>query len=589
MIKDANRIFDGSNTLEAGVDAGRRPNTLQPNQVASADNIVFRGGTAKTRPGFVEITEAFLNSNNSYNPNGSYAGADVVVGGQEALTIYRDGVFQSAAYFAPHTNENPFIVAMIGGRMFKIVPRETSADVTELSLPYRNRSSITKAYMIQADKYIIIQDGESLPIIYDGSTVRRAKEGEVFVGEKMAYGMGRIVVTKKNDIFFGDLYGSHEGTDPADSIIQFTETTFLNEGFPAAISTALGQITAAVFIPQLDTSTGLGELMVFTNHGAASFFLSLPRESWKQSQFQKVALLTTGVRGWRSVTVVNEDLFFRADDGQRSFRQARSEPTGWNHLPLSTNVKQWMDFDTPKLLDYSSSIYFDNRIIMTCTPIWNRGRPYHNGLVVLDFDILSTFGVNNKPAWNGHWSGLKTTQLVSGVFDGKKRAFAFGLNDDNENQMYEISVDNKQDYTGRIPWEIVTRSFDFSTGGNSSPFIEKELYMADLWITDVADPDSEIVATYRPDGYDDWLEWGTIDDLQPITTTHDADLANITSRTTNFAPRKTLPKPANKTDPSTNRNLRRGFEFQVKLNGTGSMSLERIRMHAQQITEKSRA
>src|SRR4029077_10826085 len=133
--------------------------------------------------------------------------------------------------------------------------------------------------------------------------------------------MGRIVVIRNNDIFFGDLFGSHAGSDPADSIIQFTETTFLTEGFPASIPFTLGQITGAAFFPQLDTSTGLGQLMVFTNHGGCSFFLSLPREQWKTSAFQIVALQNTGVRGWRSITPVNEDLFFRSDDGIRSFRQ----------------------------------------------------------------------------------------------------------------------------------------------------------------------------------------------------------------------------------------------------------------------------
>lgn len=589
MIKDPNRIYDGFSELEGGVDAGRRANVINPNQVVSAENIVFRGGKARTRPGISLLTEVFKNPNNSYNPNGSYAGDDVVVVGQEASTIYKEGVFQGAVYFSPHSKEFQYILAMIGGRLFKVVPKETTVEITEISLPYRNRSTPTRAYMIQADKYIIIQDGESLPIIFDGSTARRAEKDEVFVGTIMAYGMGRIVVVKKNDIFFGDLYGSKEGDDPADSIIKFTETTFLNEGFPAAISTALGSITAAAFVPQLDTSTGLGELLVFTSRGAASFFLSLQRENWKQSQFQKVALMTTGVRGWRSISIVNEDLFFRADDGERSFRQARAEPGGWHHLPLSTNVSQWFGVDTPKLLEYANSIYFDNRIIMTCTPIWNRGRMYHNGLIVLDFDILSSFGVTNNPAWNGHWSGVKTTQLVVGTFDGKKRAFAFGLDEDDENILHEITTDQKQDYTGKIPWELVTRSFDFSRGESSSPFIEKELYGGDVWLNNTTDPDSTLAITYRPDGYDNWLEWGDIDNLEPIVTEDDNELAGLTTSKGSFAPRRTLPKPASDTDPTTKRNLRRGFEFQAKMNGVGSMAIERFRLQAQQIVEKSRA
>src|SRR5207237_361954 len=171
-------------------------------------------------------------------------------------------------------------------------------------------------------------------------------------------------------------------------------------GFDATIPFALGKATAATFFPQLDTSTGNGQLMIFAERGAASFFLSLPRDQWKTASFQQLALLTTGLRGWRSISAVNEDLWFRSDDGWRSFRQARSEPVGWSHIPLSTNVHQYLDNDTPELLYLANSIYFDNRIIATCNPYWNNGRPYHNGLVVVDFDILSSFGTKFRPAWN---------------------------------------------------------------------------------------------------------------------------------------------------------------------------------------------
>jgi hypothetical protein len=50
MIVDKNRIFDGWRTLEGGVDGGRQPNTIDPNQCASAINMTFRGGSATTRP-----------------------------------------------------------------------------------------------------------------------------------------------------------------------------------------------------------------------------------------------------------------------------------------------------------------------------------------------------------------------------------------------------------------------------------------------------------------------------------------------------------------------------------------------------------
>lgn len=589
-IQDQIRIYDGFEGLEGGVDGGRRANAIDPNQVESADNMTFRGGIASTRPPISLLASSFKNPNNSYNPDGTYAGNGVTVGGQQAQTSFKTGMFQCAQYFSPHNFEQESIIVMVSGRMFKLVPRRTTVDITEVSLPKRNRSNIRKVYMVQADKWVVIQDDESKPILYDNSNVRRAGETEVVVGEKMAYGMGRLVVTNKNDIFFGDLYGSHPTDDPADSVIQFTETTFLSEGLPAAITADLGKIAAAAFFPQLDTSTGLGELMVYTERGAASFFLSLPREQWKTSEFQKVALKTTGLKGWRTLVEVNEDQFFRAEDGERSFRQARSEPRGWDHIPLSTNVEEWLNNDTQYLLDYGSAIYFNNRIYQTTTPVWNHGRVYHDGLVVLDFDILSSFGQKPKPAWDGHYSGYKVTQLVAGQFNGKRRAFAFVIDGSGNNALMEIEADQVDDTTGPIPWELVTRSFNFAQDKSSSPFNEKQLYGGDIWFEEILDDLSNLKVYFRPDAYHDWVPWPfkALPNLSPIMDTDDT-VAGMPTSLEGFFPRVTLEKPPDQYDAVTDRILTRGYEFQVKINGTGRASIVRFRMHANQLIEDPKA
>ena len=513
-IADQNRIYDGWVSLEAGVDAGRAPTLLEPNQAVSAENMVFRGGHPAARPGWRKLDEDFRNPDHCYELNGDNSLETVT--GQEASTAYKHGRFQGAIGFSPH-NGDDCLMAMINGRLFKIVPRVSGSIVTEIELDYRNTVNRTIAYMLQADKWLVIQDGQSSAIIYDGATARRANETSVFedsvprggprtrrttyitdsdktevpVGTIMAYGMGRIVViVKDRAVAFGDLYGSHDGEDAADSLVRFTERNFLAGGFDAGIPFQQGLATGAVFFPQLDTSTGNGQLMVFAERGASSFFLSLPREVWQTSQFQILALLTTGLRGHRSLSVVNEDLWFRAEDGSRSYRQARSEATGWSHIPLSTNVRQFFDVDTATLLKYCSSIYFDNRIVMTSSPYWNQMRPFHTGAVVVDFDIISSFGTKNRPAWDGHWqkynSGIKILQVVTGKFKGVTRAFFFGLDANGENQLYEMSTNDKDDFDGHIDWELVFRSFDFTkVTQQGSAFTESELYDGDVWLREI--------------------------------------------------------------------------------------------------------
>lgn len=521
MIEDKNRLFDGWLTLEGGVDAGRLPDTIEVNQCQSAINMTFRGGSITTRPGFRKLDEVFVPhatqmfcySNTHFDHNrwkiqGEYQEPGTTMPSPEPAWftnqgseyVYKHGILQSAVCFSPHNGED-CIMALIGGRLFKIIPRTDTCIVNELRIEgggerdLRNQNNRSIAYMIQADKFMIAQDGSSLPIIYDGTKARRSMttgtvdETEIPVGTLLAYGMGRIVtVVNKRDVAFGDLYGSHDG-DPADSLVLFTERNFLAEGFDAAIPFQQGVATGMIFFPQLDTSTGNGQLMVFAERGAASFFVSIPREQWKTSAFQILALMTTGLRGHRSIAVVNEDLWFRSDDGVRSYRQARSEQTGWAHLPLSTAVRQYLSNDSDWLLPYSSAIYFDNRIIMTTSPAWSNGRPWHFGMVVVDFDILSSFGQKYNPAWEGKWSATRfvPTLLLTGTFNGTTRAFAFGTDPGFQNCLYEISKDDKDDWDGEhIPWEFTTRSMDFSKlSKESTPFTENELYDGDLWLREI--------------------------------------------------------------------------------------------------------
>lgn len=511
-IADGNRIYDGWMSLEGGVDAGRAPTLLEPNMAYSSENIVFRGGHPMPRPGWRKLTENFRNPDHCYTLDGDNS-PDLHVEGQEASTAYMHGRFQGAIGYSPHKGED-CLMAMINGRLFKIVPRVSESVVTEIELDYRNTVNRPVAYMLQADKWLIVQDGQASAILYDGATAKRSNETSSFSGDRlrenrtttyqndplktevpvgtiMAYGMGRVVlVVNDRDVAFGDLYGSHDDPDPADSLIKFTERNFLAGGFDAAIPFQQGIATGAIFFPQLDTSTGNGQLMVFAERGASSFFLSLPRELWQTSQFQILALLTTGLRGHRSISVVNEDLWFRSEDGYRSYRQARSEASGWAHVPLSTNVRQFMDVDESKWLKFGSAIYFDNRIIGTCSPYWNRQRPFHTGAVVVDFDILSSFGTRNKPAWDGHWqkynSDIKISQLVTGKFNGVTRAFIFGVDAQGLNALYEISHNDRNDFDGPVDFELVSRSFDFSKiSQQGNPFMESELYDGDIWLREI--------------------------------------------------------------------------------------------------------
>lgn len=602
MIKDQNRLWDGWQAATGGQDAGKNPALIGSDQFAQLENCVCRGGWLKTRPAFTQMSLNYTNPTFSYDLDGFSPSDGSEVGQLSNEWFHNSGMFQCASFYAPPGSE-ACMMASIGGRLFRCVPRPNkSIEVYEVPIPdKRNRVNIPLVYMVQADRFNITQDGESTPIIYDGTSARRANPDEVPAGNEMAYGMGRLVVVRQSsrEIIFGDLYGSHAGPDPGLSVLKFTETGFLAEGGSATTPFSLGQIVACIFYPQQDTASGNGELLVFAEKGMASFFLSLPREQWKDSAFQRLGLLEIGGRGHRSFTAVNGDIWFRSEDGWRTYRQARAEIHGWLQLPLSTEVDNYLNFDTPEFLKFGSSIHFDNRLIMTCNPVPNMRfdldpdegyqrwpASYNQGLLALDFDVLSSFGTATKPAWDGHWSNLKTYQLVVGAFNGVERAFAFGpkvingVQDSIGTDIFEISLNDTADYNGPITSTAVSRSMTFE-----QPFNEKKLYDGDNWHDQIR-KNTTVSVSYRPDQTPDWLPWQTYA-IDPIFDTNAIDSGGNPLSVQGYVPRKGLGKPPLTIDDPTGRQSARGYEFQTKMQWTGNCAIRKQRVTAEALVEKA--
>jgi hypothetical protein len=611
-ILDKNRVFDGYVNLSGGMDAGRNPSLLEKTQCASADNMVFRGGVPRPRPG-VRITYLeFRNPHMFYNEDGTFGGPGEE--GFESSTNFQAGVFQGAVYFAPG-GKPECVMAMIGGRLYQIIPRSNvtqpgfslTLQITEIALDKTNMVTRTRAYFTQADRFCVVQDGQSKAIVFDGVTAYRSDD--IPVGTIMAYGMGRLVVVAPDfrQIIFGDLYGSNalDDADPGRSVLRFTETGFLNEGGAASIAFSLGKVSGLHFVPQQDTSVGDGELLAFSEGGISTFQMALPREQWKESAFQRVVLYNVGARGWRAIVSIGEDVWFRSDDGWRSYRQARAEAGGWTHLPMSTEVRPWIEHHSQRWLEYGSAIPFDGRLLATCTPQPNNGKLFHRGLLSLDFDVLSTFGQATKPAWDGHWHAkdVRILQLVKGTFNGEERAFFFSAFESTllgnfdptlafYNYVHEITKDGASDYYNQvspeavpIEWELVTRSMDFN-----EPFNENELFGGDLWVTDVKTA-VNISLAYRPDQHPNWTTWQTLPEIAPVGTAQAITPGGVPTLRHNIFPRRTIEKPGNTVDAAafTGRIMRRGYEFQVRLRGSGYCALRKLRLHDKHLVEDDKA
>lgn len=95
---------------------------------------------------------------------------------------------------------------------------------------------------------------------------------------------------------------------------------------------------------------------------------------------------------------------------------------------------------------------------------------------------------------------------------------------------------------------------------------------------------------YRPDDYPQWAPWKVfIQKFDMIGKPGELDAGGKPKTKPGFAPRALLSKPETRCDETTGRILRRGYNFQVKFNGSGHVIISRFRLHAQRMVEKSTA
>jgi hypothetical protein len=573
VVDSPQLVKDGILTLTEGMSSGTTPALIKLTQCAYALNATFRGGYAKNRPTFNQI--------------------DLSGAGMDAFAA---GNFQGAAFYDIGDGQQ-HILAQASGRTYQIDLAAGGATVTDISLDSVFSPIRPKAYFCQADVYMVVQDGNSTPLIYQGVDQKhRAATDEVPVGQAMAYCQGRLWVSKGRLLAAGDIFG---GPTP---VIKFTENTYLNTTTPSpGFGTPLqsGDIVGLSAIEVGDTSTGQGELLVFCRKAIWSVKASVPRTSWPStSGMITMALINVGGTSDRAITNVNSDCFFRAKDGWRSFRSARNQQASteygnsqtYGYTPISLEMKRVLATDTISLLDYGSSTLFRNRLLGLATPVPYQHTQtegtftgvYFKSLVALDFDILSGMRDKLPAAWDGEWQGLNFLQVLSNDFTFVERCIAFVRNaDTGKTEIWEIDDDDTAAFDANAaPIRTVIESRYLDCGKPKNP---KRIRTGHLYFNNVQ-ADTTVTVMYRSDGYPNWVPWHT------FKITAQGNLCGIPPCTVpgnipGYWFRMKLPAPGNDCDPNTKKLLRNGYYFQVQIAWVGPSTMEAFVLHCDELVE----
>lgn len=592
-----NSLIDALLSWERGVDTYRTPARVPRNQLCLSINNTTRQDYITQRPGWRQRVLDF--------------------GGNATLkAAFETGWFQGFHAFIPDTGPAHLVFA-VAGQLFR-VNALTNLTVQQLSIPEARPTLRDQAWFEQAEIFLVMQDGQSKPLIYDGATVRvsdvqgtsgKSKTGiplrEVPVGTAMAYSGGRLWVALPDGRSFvgGDGVYGPTGTalfNNRDSLLRFTENQQFNGGFPFAVPANMGPIRALKAVANLDTSLGQGPLQVFTPSGAFSVDAPFDRTLWFEvtNPIKTVSLLDAGALSQFSTQLVNGDIWYRASDGVRSFLIARRDFGTWGNRSMSYEVIRHLQNDDTNLLRFASAALFDNRLLMTCQPQRSAHHGvYHRGLVVLDFIPLTALSGPEPPCWDGLWTGLDILQIVSMESQGVTHCFAAVLAAPDQNgirriHLWELTTQDGHDTSGptvvesRISRTFETPRLDFSPGG-SNRLEQKLLEAADIWVDKVSGT-VDFTLWYRPDEYPCWLQWkhwqvcaktqacasDAVDGCQP----------NMNLRA-QFRARMGALRPPEANLDFINTPARLGYIFQFRLDIVGEAEVTAMRFLATRIVE----
>lgn len=653
--------LDATTTFQSGMNSGIAPELLPKSQLAWALNGTVRGTYITHRPPFHDRGITFASP------------------GQQSA--FEQGLWQGACWAQPD-NAPEGLVCQIAGRLYYVEIVGNVATCTDLTIPGNpNPPTNPQAWLFQAEKWVILNDGASTPIFLDLSTKtarrslvqNRTTFNATFVapnnfvipvidgattvnitfsavtgltvgqiinvwgvgqfqvtnvgadpvitvininglpvggtvvapgtatwstaiselppGRMGAYWRGRIWLCLTDGIQFlaGDIVGGPSGTlvnNFQDAILKISENTYLAGGGNFRVPGTVDHIQAIVPTATLDASLGQGQLAVLTSQIVFSVNATVDRLTWQsmQNPILTESLLANGGQGQNSTVPANGDTLFRAIDGIRSLILGRREFDTWGNVPQSREMNRTLPLDNLQLLPFSSAVVFENRLLMTASPIASTQGVFHSGLVALNFDPISTLGGKAPSVYDGAWKGINTLQLVAGYFANVQRCFAFNLD--------TIATPNRIKLTEILPTPpdvlsdsmVVTPDQIYDNGTNpislvfETPVLFKGQDPRQAPYLRLMDGEcavdllvGEVIfqVYWKPDQYPCWVPWAA--------WTECATIGN--NQQPQFRPRMGFGRPdVSKCDPSTNRPLCEGYQFQVKMIVTGHCRVREVRL-----------
>lgn len=588
-------LTDGILDLSLGMNAGDLPQLLSPGEAAYILNGNIGNGFLKNRPAINNV-----------------AITGVTIG---AINSATSGYFYGCCSYTSDAGVTS-LIASLDGELFRFTPQydsdgnalnavlvDNQTGGTGGQVTVEENPDVVQHWLIQAERWVIWNDGVSLPIFWDGSAnppIARRSLGqnvpygqapELGAGRMLAYGLGQVweALPDGYSFLFGDPVGYSSGTAQyqfRDAVLKLQINSQIVNGGNFKVPTPTGTITGLTFTALLDATLGTGPLQVFTQQAVYGCVAPEVPTSWADSQTPLLTASLMGAGGCAPQNApVNGDIFFRSSDGHiRSLYMARRDFNEWGNTPVSYEVDPFIQGDDQGLLYGSTSVLFDNNELTLVNPVLGPKGVYYQNIVCLSLSRVSGIQEKQSPAYNGLWNIGNVLGLVVATFNNVQRCFAFTFNTNtNLIELKELLPQSStQALDGNIApvttqfiskalfWKVAAGAVEWTRGGTSrgkDEFDQIKLEGGEVAAQEIMRGKVTFTIEYRS-VYDTawhlWYIW-TVDN---------------TDGKKSYQPRMGLGSPPSTPDSATGRPAYIDYAFQIRLTVVGTCRVMGIRLYA---------
>ncbi len=431
MSINSNKLIETDAGFEGGQNSSLDPVKLGAGSYVFATNMLNRGGSPQTRPGF---TTAYV------LPDGNFQGHETFIprrGRPQQVSVVEGNIYVS---------DYPY-------KTYRRAPGATLSPTARFSYFCNATQSVRRnadnsLSTIAPKNLLLIQDGEAPPVYWDGATVTRSSGAySIPQGTHMLWTGDRLWVARDNQLFAGDIGDPTSSYEQTYNLLGGMQSFFL----PGKIS-GLSKVPGATF----------PTLLAFTDTTTSSFRADIrTRSLWfTTDDFQKVVLPTVGCVAHRSIAARAGMLYWFSAQGATSLDSAQFSMVNTRIAILDQEVsrsKENLSHD----LSGMAAAHYENLFLLS---VPEGGRANRHTWVHDASPVANSLGAT-APAWASVWTGVRPVQWASIVLDGREHLFCASKDLDGKNRVYQAFCNSRKDNGVDIPWSIETRAVTGGTAG----------------------------------------------------------------------------------------------------------------------------